>query len=68
MTQEKRLHKILVMKYLGGLEISIPEALGNPTSTDTIFIESYEGELRIHVWNGDEDPQTITLKKRNKHT
>jgi hypothetical protein len=43
-----------------GLEIKVPGFLGNPECPEggQIFIEIYEGKLRVHVWNGESDPVT----------
>lgn len=43
-----------------GLEISIAGFKGDVGSErpSQVFIEYYNGELRIHVWNGNEDPAT----------
>ena len=53
----------------GGLEIVIPGLIGDPQSEDSIpvFIESYEGDIRVIVWNGEPDPQIITLKRRTQY-
>jgi hypothetical protein len=52
----------------GGLEISIPGLQELPGSIYgkecPIFIEYYEGKVLIHVWDGKEDPTTITLTNR----
>jgi hypothetical protein len=56
-------------KSSGGLEISIPGVLANPTDAPgkecPIFIEYYEGKVLVHVWDGKEDPTTITLTNRS---
>jgi hypothetical protein len=50
----------------GGLEILVPGFKGNPECPDEaqIFIEYYEGKLRVHVWNGDPDPTTVELEEK----
>ena len=50
----------------GGVEIHIPGAIGNPTDTNNcpIFIEKYEGEIRVCIWNGEEDPTIIPIKMK----
>ena len=49
-----------------GVEIIIPGTLANPADpVDTncpIYIELYEGHILVHIWNGDQDPNTIELK------
>ena len=49
----------------GGLEINIPGIQGNSADTleQPIFIEKYDGEIRLVVWNGGQDPQIINLKR-----
>ena len=49
----------------GGLEIRVPGFKGNPECPDEaqIFIEYYEGKLRVHVWNGEADPNTVELEQ-----
>ena len=52
-----------------GLEISIPGVLANPTDEPgkecPIFIEYYEGKVRVHVWDRKENPTTIILTNRS---
>jgi hypothetical protein len=52
----------------GGLEIVIPEAVGDPTADPKnpipIFLEYYGGQLRLSVWNGDQDPEIYEIKLR----
>jgi len=52
----------------GGVEIHIPSAIGDPTDTNNcpIFIEKYEGEVRVCIWNGEEDPTIIPIKMKKK--
>ena len=47
----------------GGLEIRVPGFKGNPVCPDEgqIFIEYYEGDLRVLVWRGESDPEIITI-------
>lgn len=47
----------------GGLEICIPGTAGNPQDKEScpIFIEKYDGNIRVVIWNGTEDPQIIQL-------
>jgi hypothetical protein len=55
-------HNELVNEVGGrGLEIHVPGFLGNPEAPEDgqIFIEVYEGKLRVHVWNGESDPTTV---------
>jgi hypothetical protein len=48
--------------YRRGLSISVlgfkGDSSGEPPSQ--VFIEVYHGKLRVHVWNGAEDPATTT--------
>jgi hypothetical protein len=48
-----------------GIEIKVDGYKGNPECPDEaqIFIEVYEGKLRVHVWNGNNDPETIEIDK-----
>jgi hypothetical protein len=52
----------------GGLNIFIPGVLGDPTYVGKIpcpiFIEEHEGKIKIHVWDGQEVPITITLTNK----
>lgn len=47
-----------------GLDIRVPGFVCNPAAPDDpqIFIEYYEGQLRVCVWNGKQDPEVITLE------
>jgi hypothetical protein len=49
----------------GGLEIIIPGTKTSPEDDPTnpcpVFIEYYEGKIRVHIWTGNSDPQTIVL-------
>lgn len=53
----------------GGLEITIPDCIGNPQEEmpgTSVFIEYYEGHFQVHVWDGtQQDPITIKLKPRS---
>jgi hypothetical protein len=53
----------------GGLEIAILEAEGDPTGDSKnpipVFIEYYKGQLRLVVWNGNQDPEVPEIKLRN---
>jgi hypothetical protein len=47
----------------GGLEIRVP---GYKNSSEDphgaqIFIEEYQKKLRVHVWNGNDDPTTVEI-------
>lgn len=48
----------------GGLQIHIPGVVGNPADMESIpiFIEKYEGDIRVIIWNGKEDPSIIVLE------
>jgi len=48
-----------------GLEIRVPGFKANPECPDDgqIFIEYYEGKVRVHVWNGDQNPITTEIEK-----
>jgi hypothetical protein len=49
----------------GGLEICIPDVKGDPTDANavpcSIFIEEYEGDVWVRIWDGEQDPQSIKL-------
>jgi hypothetical protein len=52
-----------------GLEIDVSGFAGSPTDENghraQVYIEAYEGKLRINVWDGSsEDPQTIEIERR----
>jgi len=51
-----------------GVEIFVKGFEGNPANSEEtdsqIFIESYEGKVRIHVWNATMDPVTFELLER----
>ena len=51
-----------------GLEIQIPEAVGNPSCPDDgpIWIEYYQKKLLVHIWNAEQNPITIELKLKKK--
>ena len=49
-----------------GLEISVAVFKSNPVDAESdpvqVYIEIYEGKLRVHVWDGSsEDPQSIVI-------
>ena len=49
-----------------GLEIGVRGFQSNPTDADNepcqIFIEIYEGQLRVHVWDGfSQNPATTVI-------
>ena len=49
-----------------GLEIGIKGFKSSPTDVDSeptqVYIEIYEGKLRVHVWDGSsQDPQSIVI-------
>ena len=49
-----------------GLEIGVKGFKHDPTAVDEhptqLFLEVYEGKLRIHVWDGDnESPTTLVV-------
>ena len=50
----------------GGLEIAIPGTVGDPTADPRnpipIFIEYYEGKLRVLIWNGNQDPEIYRVE------
>ena len=54
-------------KGSGGVEIIIPGTAANPQEETScpVFIEKYEGVIRVIVWNGEQDPTIIplTMKK-----
>lgn len=45
-----------------GVSISVDGFKGDTghVLTSQVFIEVYEGRLRVHVWNGGEDPVSTT--------
>ena len=47
----------------GGVEIRVDGYKNNPQCPDEaqIFIEIYEGKLRVHVWNGKQEPHSILI-------
>ena len=49
----------------GGVEINIAGYKRNPACPDDgqIWLEMYEDKLQVHVWNGDQNPTTITFEK-----
>ena len=54
-----------------GIEIEVKGYKGDMTDANPsqVFIEVYEGQLKVHVWNGtDEDPHTHTIGKVIKGT
>ena len=48
-----------------GLEILVKGFEGNianaPSTDSQVYIERYDGEVRIHVWNNSGDPVTFKL-------
>jgi len=47
-----------------GLEICVEGHAGNPCEAQpstSVYIELYEGEVLVHVWNGEEDAVTTRL-------
>ena len=52
----------------GGLEIRVPGFNGNPAcpAEGQIFIEVYDGKLRVHAWNDTQDPETIEINPFEK--
>ena len=51
-----------------GLEIYVKGFKGNPANAEEqdsqVFIESYDGKIRIHVWNDTFDPVSFELIER----
>ena len=47
-----------------GLEISIEGFAGDPggVQPSQVFIEIYEGQLHVHVWNGDAPDPCATVR------
>ena len=48
-----------------GIEISVKGFKGNPADDvpTQVFIEVYEGKLRVHVWDGETaDPHTTEIR------
>lgn len=56
------------LAYPLGLSISVAgfkgDISGEPPSQ--VFIELYNGKLRVHVWNGTEDPAITTEIERSQ--
>lgn len=52
--------------YPRGLTITVEGFRGDITHPvpSQVFIEFYEGKLRVHVWNGGEDPVSTTEIER----
>jgi hypothetical protein len=53
------------IKYPNGLEIAVDDFAGDlgGVKPAQVFIEVYEGKLRVHVWTGDnEDPMTAEIQ------
>lgn len=52
--------------YPRGLTITVEGFRGDITNSvpSQVFIEFYEGKLRVHVWNGGEDPVSTTEIER----
>ncbi len=50
----------------GGLSIKVPGFKANPAcpGDGQIFIEYYENKIRVHVWNGDQDPITTEIEEK----
>lgn len=48
-----------------GIEVEVPGFQGNPTEgkPTQVFIEVYEGNLQVHVWDGkSENPHTHIIE------
>jgi len=52
--------------YPGGLSVTVEGFAGDigHEVPSQVFIELYEGKLRVHVWNGGEDPASTTEIQR----
>jgi hypothetical protein len=50
--------------YPDGLEIAVDGFTGDPGSVKPaqVFIEVYEGKLRVHVWTGESEDPTVTTE------
>jgi hypothetical protein len=49
--------------YPNGLEVAI-EGFASDTGgirPSQVFVEVYEGNLRVHVWNGDDEGPTVSV-------
>jgi len=46
-----------------GIEISVAGYKADPATEEPIqvYIEEYKDKLRVHVWNGEQDPKTIEI-------
>ena len=55
-----------------GLIIGIEGFKGNPVDAqgiyEQIYIEYWEGKIRIHVWNGEQDAKTLEIDKLEKES
>jgi len=47
-----------------GLEIAVDGFTGDPTGVkpSQVFVEVYEGKLRIHVWTGESEDPTLSAE------
>lgn len=52
-----------LVEHHGGLSISIPGFKGNPAEVEPsqVYIEYYEGKLLVHIWRGEQDPETLEI-------
>jgi hypothetical protein len=52
------------IEYPNGLEISVEGFAGDlgGAQASQVFIEVYEGNLQIHVWNGDAEDPHVTVR------
>jgi hypothetical protein len=62
----------LTRKFLNeGVEIKIAGCTGDPTEKapgTALYIEHYEGEILVHIWDGtSQDCQTIKLKQTKEN-
>jgi len=62
------IRKEQLAEYQGGLSISIPGFKGNPAEVEPsqIYIEYYEGKLLVHIWRGEQDPETLEIPPEDK--
>lgn len=54
---------------MGGLLIKIPGSIGSEADADAtpIYIEYYEGKLRVLIWNDTQDPAITELKLNEEY-
>ncbi|GAG97400.1 unnamed protein product [marine sediment metagenome] len=53
------------LEKVNGIEISVTGYKADPSTTEPIqvYIEVYNGLLRVHTWTGEQDPKTVEIEK-----